>query len=53
MERYLLISLVIIGFWLIGFAIYLFTSNRQRDLESEIDQVDAMLNNAELESTSE
>jgi hypothetical protein len=43
MEQYILLALIIIGFWVLGFAIYLVLSNRQRDIESEIDQIDAML----------
>jgi len=43
MEQYLLVSLIIIGFWVVGIAIYLFLSNRQRDIETEINEIDAML----------
>ncbi|MFL7840454.1 MAG: hypothetical protein ACK2T4_06220 [Candidatus Promineifilaceae bacterium] len=43
MEQYLLLALIIIGFWVVGFIIYLILSNRQRDIESEINQIDAML----------
>lgn len=43
MENYLILALVIIGFWVAGFVVYLVLSNRQRDIETEIDQVNKML----------
>jgi hypothetical protein len=46
LERYLLIALIIIGFFLIGFFIYLVISNRQLDIEEEIERVDTMLDTA-------
>ena len=36
MDQYLLIALVIILFWLVGFGIYMIVSNRQRGLEGEL-----------------
>lgn len=42
-EQYLLIAIVIIALWLIGFIAYLIISNRQRDLESDIKEISDML----------
>ena len=44
MERYLLIAIVVIAVWLVSFLVYLVISSRQLDIESEIDQVDRLLN---------
>jgi len=43
LEQYILIALIIIVFWLIGFVAYLLTSNRQRDLEGELNEISDML----------
>jgi hypothetical protein len=43
LEQYLLFALIIIGFWVVGFIIYLVLSNRQRDIEAEINHIDEML----------
>ena len=43
MEQYLLLALIIIGFWVVGFIIYLVLSNRQRDIEAEIRHINTML----------
>ena len=47
LEPYLLLSLVIIGFWVVGFIVYLVSSNRQRDIAGEINHVNAMLDASE------
>lgn len=47
MENYTLIALLIIGSWLIGFIVYMVISNRQVDIEGEIDQVNTMLDAGE------
>jgi uncharacterized membrane protein SpoIIM required for sporulation len=47
LEGYLLLSLVIIGFWVVGFIVYLVSSNRQRDIAGEINHVNAMLDASE------
>lgn len=44
-ENYLLIAVVIIVLWLVGFGAYLVSSRRQRDIETEIIKLDDMLNN--------
>lgn len=43
LEQTFLIALLIIAFWLIGFVAYLVVSNRQRDLESELNEISDML----------
>ncbi len=43
LEQYVLIAIVIIIFWLIGFVAYLRISNRQRDLEGELNEVSELL----------
>ncbi len=47
MENYLLLALLITVFWVAGFLIYAFTSNKQRDIEAEIGEVEAMLKKGE------
>ncbi len=47
MENYLLIALVIIAFFLVGFIVYLLLSNRQLDIENEIEHVNRLLESAE------
>lgn len=42
-EQYLLIAIVIITLWLIGFIAYLVISNRQRNLEADIQEISEML----------
>jgi hypothetical protein len=42
-----MIALVIIAFFLVGFIVYLVLSNRQLDIESEIERVDRLLESAE------
>ena len=49
MENYLLIALVTIVFWLVGFAVYLVVSNRQRNLEGELNHLSSMLEDDGLE----
>ncbi len=53
MDQYFLLALIIIGFWVVGFIIYLVLSNRQRDIETEIIQIDGMLEAEESGSVSE
>ena len=43
MDQYLLIAVVIILFWLIGFGVYMVVSNRQRGLEGELSQLSDFL----------
>lgn len=43
MESFLLVALVIIVFWLIGFGVYMIVSNRQRNLEGDLDHLTEML----------
>ncbi len=43
LEQYLLIAVVIILLWLLGFIAYLIISRRQRDLESDIQEISDML----------
>jgi Ni,Fe-hydrogenase I cytochrome b subunit len=43
LEQYFLLALIIIGFWVVGFILYLVSSNRQRDIQAEINHIDEML----------
>lgn len=43
MEQYFILALIIISFWVVGFIFYLVLSNRQRDIEAEIDHIDELL----------
>ena len=43
LEQYVLIALIIIIFWLVGFVAYLRISDRQRDLEAELNDVSELL----------
>jgi hypothetical protein len=43
MENYLLIALVIIIFWLVGFGVYLVVSRRQRNLEGDLNHLSDLL----------
>lgn len=43
MDRYLLFALIVIAIWLLSFIVYLVISNRQRDIEGEIMQVERLL----------
>ncbi len=43
LEQYVLIALIIIIFWLVGFVAYLRISDRQRDLEGELNDVSELL----------
>lgn len=43
LEQYVLIALIIIVFWLVGFVVYLRISDRQRDLEGELNEVSDLL----------
>lgn len=43
MNLYLLIALVVISFWLVSFGIYLVISNRQRDVEDELNNLSKRL----------
>lgn len=42
-ERYLLIAVIIIALWLIGFIAYVIVSRRQQDIESELEHLQQML----------
>ena len=39
MDQYLLIAVVIILFWLVGFGVYMIVSNRQRGLEGDLNHL--------------
>ena len=43
MDSYVLIALIVIAVWLVSFVVYMVVSNRQLDIESEIQQVDNLL----------
>ena len=43
LEQFVVIALVIIIFWLVGYVIYLRISDRQRDLEDELNEVSDLL----------
>jgi hypothetical protein len=49
MDQYLIIAFVVIIFWLVGFGAYLLISNRQRDVEDELDALDELLHNDGIE----
>ena len=53
MEQYFLIAIIIIGFWVVGFIFYLVLSNRQRDIQAEINHIDEMLEADEAGSGAE
>ncbi len=44
MDQYLLIAIVIVLFWLVGFGVYMIVANRQRGLEGELTQLSEVLN---------
>ncbi len=50
LDSYVLFALVVIAFWLVSFLIYIVISNRQRDIEGEILQVNRMLDDDSRES---
>ena len=43
MDQYLLIAVVIILFWLVGFGVYMIVSNRQRGLEGDLNHLSEQL----------
>lgn len=43
MDQYLLIAVVIIIFWLVVFGAYMVVSNRQRDLEVDLNDISELL----------
>jgi len=43
MDQYLLIALVIILFWLVGFGVYMVVSNRQRKFEGDLNHLTEFL----------
>jgi hypothetical protein len=43
LDLYVLIAIIVIAVWLVSFLVYLVISNRQLDIESEIHQVDKLL----------
>lgn len=43
MDQYLLIAIVVVLFWLVGFGVYMIVSNRQRGLEGELSQLSEVL----------
>lgn len=49
MDQYLIIALVVIILWLVGFGAYLLISNRQRNVEDELDDLDELLQNDGIE----
>ncbi len=53
MENYTLISLLIIAPWVVGFIVYMILSNRQVDIESEINEVNTMLDSGEAGNAAE
>lgn len=42
-EQYILIAVIIIVVWLVGFVAYMLISKGQRDLESDINEISEML----------
>jgi hypothetical protein len=49
MDQYLLIAMVVIIFWLIGFGVYMVVSNRQRDLEGDLNDLSELLGDDGIE----
>lgn len=49
MENFLLIASVIIVFWMVGFGVYMVVSNRQRNLEGDLNHLSKMLEDDGLE----
>jgi hypothetical protein len=49
MDQYLLIAVVIIIFWLIGFGAYMVVSNRQRNLERDLNDLSELLGDDGIE----
>ncbi len=44
MDQYLLIAVVVVLFWLVGFGVYMIVSNRQRGLDGELSHLSEILN---------
>ena len=49
MDNYLLIALIIIVFWIVGFAVYIAVSNRQRIVEGDLNRLSNMLEDDKVE----
>ena len=49
MDQYLLIAVLITIFWLIGFGAYMIVSNRQRDLEGDLNDLSDLLGDDGIE----
>lgn len=49
MDQYLLIALVVIVFWLVGFGVYMVVSNRQRNLEGDLNHLSELLEDDGIE----
>jgi hypothetical protein len=49
MDQYLLIAVLITIFWLIGFGAYMVVSNRQRDLEGDLNDLSELLGDDGIE----
>jgi len=49
MDQYLLIAAVVIIFWLVGFGAYMVVSNRQRDLEGNLNDLSELLGDDGIE----
>ncbi len=49
MDQYLLIAVIITIFWLIGFGSYMVVSNRQRDLEGDLNDLSELLGDDGIE----
>jgi hypothetical protein len=49
MDQYLLIAVVVIIFWLVGFGAYMVVSNRQRDLEGDLNDLSDLLGDDGIE----
>jgi hypothetical protein len=49
MDQYLLIAVVIIVFWLVGYGVYMVISKRQRNLEGDLNQLSELLQDDGIE----
>ena len=49
MDQYLLIAVVVIIFWLVGFGAYMVVSKRQRDLEGGLNDLSELLGDDGIE----
>jgi hypothetical protein len=42
-ENFMVIIAIVVVLWLVGFAVYLYTSRQQQDITTQIDDLKAML----------